>query len=143
MASVVFHFFHQFRSEGRVKLFEGSGGYAAGEQRRDFVSIEDVLKVHLEFLDHPDRSGIFNLGSGMATTYNDVAAATINAVRAAEGRAPASLAELVRASRRLADQSQEDIGLCTGAVRAHGRLAQRGSGLQLPLVGEPLDGLQR
>ncbi len=96
MASVVFHFFHQYRSEGRVKLFEGSGGYAAGEQRRDFVSIEDVVRVNLDFLDHPQRGGIFNLGTGAATTYNDVAAATINAIRAADGVPPASVADLVR-----------------------------------------------
>jgi ADP-L-glycero-D-manno-heptose 6-epimerase len=96
MASVVYHFFHQFRGEGRVRLFEGSGGFAAGEQRRDFVSIEDVVKVNLDFLDHPERSGIFNLGTGAATTYNDVAAATVNAIRAADGQPPATLADLVR-----------------------------------------------
>ena len=54
MASVAFHFFNQYRSEGRVKLFEGSGGYDAGEQRRDFVSVEDVVTVNLHFLAHPE-----------------------------------------------------------------------------------------
>ena len=49
---------------------------------------------------------------------------------------------LRRVSCRLADQPQEDIGLCTGAVRAHAGLAQRGSGLQLPLIGELPDGLE-
>ena len=97
MASVVWHFFNQYRAEGRVKLFEGSGGYAAGEQRRDFVSVEDVVKVNLDFLDHPERSGIFNLGSGTAATYNQVAAATINAVRAADGAPALALADLVAA----------------------------------------------
>ncbi len=96
MASVVFHFFNQYRADGRVRLFEGSEGYAAGEQRRDFVSIEDVVKVNLDFLDRPERSGIFNLGSGTATTYNDVAAATINAIRKADGKDPLPVAELVR-----------------------------------------------
>ena len=95
MASVVLHFFDQYRADGRVRLFEGSGGYAAGEQRRDFVSVEDVVKVNLEFLDHPDRSGIFNLGSGSATTYNEVARATINAVRRADGEPELALSELV------------------------------------------------
>ena len=85
MASVAFHFFNQYRAEGRVKLFEGSGGYEAGEQRRDFVSVEDVVKVNLYFLDHPQQSGIFNLGTGKAQTFNDVAVATINAARAASG----------------------------------------------------------
>jgi ADP-L-glycero-D-manno-heptose 6-epimerase len=97
MASVVWHFFNQYRAEGRVKLFEGSGGYAAGEQRRDFVSVEDVVKVNLDFLDHPERSGIFNLGSGGAATYNQVATATVNAVRAARGEPALTLAELVAA----------------------------------------------
>ena len=96
MASVVRHFFNQHRSGAPVRLFEGSGGYAAGEQRRDFVSVEDVVKVNLDFLDHPDRSGIFNLGTGKATTFNAVAAATINACRRAEGQPELAFAELHR-----------------------------------------------
>ena len=97
MASVMLHFFDQYRAEGRVRLFEGAAGYAAGEQRRDFVSIEDVVKVNLDFLAHPDRSGIFNLGTGHATTYNEVARATINAARRAQGEPELSLADLVAA----------------------------------------------
>jgi ADP-L-glycero-D-manno-heptose 6-epimerase len=97
MASVVWHFYRQYASEGRVRLFEGSGGYAAGEQRRDFVSVDDVVKVNLDFLDHPERSGIFNVGTGKAATYNAVAAATINACRAAAGKPRQSVAELVAA----------------------------------------------
>jgi ADP-L-glycero-D-manno-heptose 6-epimerase len=97
MASVAWHFFNQYRAEGRVKLFEGTGGYGDGEQRRDFVSVDDVVKVNLDFLDHPERSGIFNLGSGKASTYNQMAVATVNACRALEGGAPLSLVELVAA----------------------------------------------
>jgi ADP-L-glycero-D-manno-heptose 6-epimerase len=97
MASVAFHFFNQYRAEGRVRLFEGSGGYGAGEQRRDFVSVEDVVKVNLDFLDHPERSGIFNLGSGNATTYNEMAAAVINAVETAAGRRARTASDLVAA----------------------------------------------
>ena len=96
MASVVWHFFNQYRSEGKVRLFEGSGGYAAGEQRRDFVSVEDVVKVNLDFLDRPERSGIFNLGSGKAATFNAVAAATINGCRVADGQAELPFADLHR-----------------------------------------------
>jgi ADP-L-glycero-D-manno-heptose 6-epimerase len=88
MASVVWHFFNQYRATGRVQLFEGSGGYAAGEQRRDFISIDDVVAVNLDFLDHPERSGVFNLGTGSAATFNAVATATINACRAADGAEP-------------------------------------------------------
>ena len=86
MASVAFHFFNQFRAEGRVQLFEGSGGYADGEQRRDFVSVEDVVKVNLHFLERPELSGIFNLGTGRAQSFNDVACAVVNACRAPRAR---------------------------------------------------------
>lgn len=96
MASVVWHFFHQYRADGKVRLFEGTDGIANGEQRRDFVSVEDVVRVNLDFLDHPERSGIFNLGSGRAETYNAVAAAVVNAVRGSEGRPAASVESLVR-----------------------------------------------
>ena len=96
MASVVWHFFNQYRDTGKVQLFEGSGDYAAGEQRRDFISVDDVVKVNLDFLDHPQRSGIFNVGTGSAATFNAVAAATINACRTADGAPPLSFDELHR-----------------------------------------------
>ena len=83
MASVAYHFFNQYRADGCVKLFEGCDGYANGGQRRDFVSVEDVVKVNLYFLDHPEQSGIFNLGTGNAQSFNDVAVAAINTLRAA------------------------------------------------------------
>ena len=94
MASVAFHFYNQYLAEGRVRLFEGSGGFGPGEQLRDFVSVEDVVRVNLHFLDHPEISGIFNVGTGRAQSFNDVAVATINAVRKSKGEAPKSLAEL-------------------------------------------------
>ena len=94
MASVAFHFFNQYRAEGRVRLFEGSDGYAAGEQVRDFVSVDDVVKVNLHFLDHPALCGVFNVGTGRGETFNAVAAATINAVRRGRGEAALPLAEL-------------------------------------------------
>lgn len=75
MASTAFHFHHQVRATGRVRLFVGSDGYADGEQRRDFVHVDDVVAVNLWFLDHPDRSGIFNVGTGRARPFNDVARA--------------------------------------------------------------------
>lgn len=94
MASVAYHFFNQYRAEGKVKLFEGCDGYANGGQLRDFVSIEDVVRVNMHFLDSPGSSGIFNLGTGKAQSFNDVAAATVNALRHAEGKPALSLAEL-------------------------------------------------
>ena len=94
MASVAFHFFNQYRDAGHVRLFAGSDGYGDGEQRRDFVSVEDCVKVNLYFLDHPERSGIFNVGTGAAQSFNDVAVATVNACRAARAEAPLTLAQM-------------------------------------------------
>ncbi len=93
MASVAFHFFNQYRAEGKVRLFEGCDGYADGGQRRDFVFIDDVVKVNLHFLDG-GASGIFNVGTGRAQSFNEVAVATVNTCRAAQGEAPQSLEEL-------------------------------------------------
>ena len=95
MASVAFHHFNQYRATGKVKLFEGCDGYGNGEQSRDFVFIDDVVKVNLHFLDHPEKSGIFNLGTGRAQPFNDIATATVNACRAREGQSMLSLAEMV------------------------------------------------
>ncbi len=96
MASVAFHHFHQFRRTGKVRLFEASHGYGPGEQRRDFVSVEDVVAVNLYFLDHPNKSGIYNVGTGRAQSFNDVAAAVINSLRRHRGEPPLPLAELQR-----------------------------------------------
>lgn len=94
MASVALHCFNQYRTDGKVKLFEGSDGYPAGEQIRDFISVADVVKVNLFFFEHPEYSGIFNLGTGCGQTFNDVAVATVNACRAREGKAAQSLQEM-------------------------------------------------
>ena len=95
MASVAFHHYNQFRTDGKVKLFEGCDGYANGEQRRDFVYVGDVAKVNLHFLDHPEQSGIFNLGTGRAQSFNDVAVASVNGARALAGKETFPLAELL------------------------------------------------
>ncbi|MFM9969032.1 MAG: ADP-glyceromanno-heptose 6-epimerase [Burkholderiales bacterium] len=94
MASVAWHFFNQYRAEGKVRPFQGSGGYADGEQRRDFIFVEDIVKVNLWFLDHPEARGIFNVGTGQAQSFNDVAVAVVNSCRQANGEATLSLAEL-------------------------------------------------
>jgi ADP-L-glycero-D-manno-heptose 6-epimerase len=96
MASVAFHNFNQFRAEGKVKLFGDYNGYAAGEQTRDFISVEDVVKVNLFFFDHPAKSGIFNLGTGRAQPFNDIASTVVNTLRGMDGEAALSLAELVQ-----------------------------------------------
>ena len=94
MASVAFHNFNQFRADGKVKLFAGSHGYPDGGQQRDFVFVGDVARVNLFFLDHPEKSGIFNLGSGRAQSFNDVAVAAVNGCRKARNEAPLTLEEM-------------------------------------------------
>ena len=77
MASVAFHFNNQLQATGKVKLFAGSDGYAAGEQRRDFIYVDDVVKVNLWFLNQPQHRGLFNVGTGRSQTFNEVAEAVI------------------------------------------------------------------
>jgi len=94
MASVAHHFFNQYRAGAGVRLFEASGGYGDGEQRRDFVSVEDAVKLNLFFLDHPEKSGIFNCGTGAAQSFNDVAVAVVNACRSARQERALTLGEM-------------------------------------------------
>lgn len=77
MSSVAFHFNKQIQDNGELKLFAGTDGYADGEQRRDFVFVDDVVAVNLWFWDHPDVNGIFNVGTGRSQSFNDVARAVI------------------------------------------------------------------
>jgi len=78
MSSVAFHLNNQLLENNVIKLFEGCDGYDNGEQRRDFIYVEDVVAVNLWFLDHPDVSGIFNVGTGRSQSFNDVAHAVID-----------------------------------------------------------------
>jgi ADP-L-glycero-D-manno-heptose 6-epimerase len=82
MASVAFHLHGQVAATGHARLFEGSGGYSAGEQRRDFIHVGDVVDVNLWFFERRKVSGVFNVGTGSSATFNDVA----NAVIAWHGR---------------------------------------------------------
>ncbi len=95
MASVAFHHYQQFIETGRVKLFGAYGGYGAGEQMRDFVFVDDVVAVNLWFLQRPQVSGIYNLGTGHAQPFNDVAVAVVNTARARQGEAALALDKLV------------------------------------------------
>ncbi len=97
MASVAFHQFNQFSADQKVKLFGEYGGYAPGAQMRDFVYIDDVVAVNLWFFDHPGISGIFNLGTGRAQPFNDVASAVVNAMRAPQGHGALPLEHITQA----------------------------------------------
>jgi ADP-L-glycero-D-manno-heptose 6-epimerase len=81
MASVAFHAYEQLLAEGRVKLFAGSDGYRDGEQRRDFIYVDDVVAVNLWLLERRTVSGIFNCGTGRAQSFNRLACAVINSVQ--------------------------------------------------------------
>jgi ADP-L-glycero-D-manno-heptose 6-epimerase len=87
MASVAFHQFNQFKEHGHVKLFGAYGGYAPGMQQRDFVYIDDVVAVNLWFFDHPAASGLFNLGTGRAQPFNDIAVAVVNTLHGLQNEA--------------------------------------------------------
>ena len=78
MASIAWHLNQQINDSGEARLFEGSGGYESGEQLRDFIFVDDVVDVNLWFLEHPEHSGIFNVGTGKASTFNEVANAVID-----------------------------------------------------------------
>ena len=77
MTSVVFHFNKQLISTGTVRLFNGSGGYDNGEQRRDFIHVDDVINVNLWSLKNSVSNGIYNVGTGESRSFNDVANAVI------------------------------------------------------------------
>lgn len=78
MSSVAYHFNNQIKDKGELKLFAGTDGYADGEQRRDFIFVDDVVAVNLWFWQNPNVSGIFNVGTGRSQTFNDVARAVID-----------------------------------------------------------------
>src|SRR5271156_1039591 len=73
MESMVYQLYRQLKTSRRARLFEGTGGYADGEQLRDFVFVGDVARVNLALTEGPVRHGIFNVGTGRARSFNDVA----------------------------------------------------------------------
>jgi ADP-L-glycero-D-manno-heptose 6-epimerase len=77
MASVAFHLSRQLAEGGSLRLFSGCDGYGDGEQRRDFVYVDDVVATNLWFLEHPSAGGIFNVGTGRSQTFKEVAEALI------------------------------------------------------------------
>lgn len=72
MASVFFHFNKQLKKNNKIKLFKGHSGYLNGEQKRDFVHVDDIVKINFWFF-KKNISGIFNCGTGKAETFNRVA----------------------------------------------------------------------
>ncbi len=85
MASVVYHAFHQIRQTGKLKLFKSHRvDYLDGEQRRDFIYVKDVVKVLTFFMENRPPEGLYNVGTGRARTFLDLAMTTFDAM----GRPP-------------------------------------------------------
>lgn len=80
MASIFYQMYNQVKKTGVVKLFKGADGYGDGEQLRDFVYVGDVARVNLWCLENDVASGIYNCGTGRATSFNDAAGAVIDAL---------------------------------------------------------------
>ena len=77
MSSVVFHANNQIKDTGKIRLFSALGSVAKGEQKRDFVYVDDCADVGIWMIENPDVSGIFNIGSGKAETFNVLAQSVI------------------------------------------------------------------
>jgi ADP-L-glycero-D-manno-heptose 6-epimerase len=81
MASMIFHGFNQIMGEGRIKLFKSHRPeYADGGQLRDFIYVKDVCKVVLFFLQHSEVSGLFNVGTGRAASFKELAGSVFEAL---------------------------------------------------------------
>lgn len=81
MASVILHSFKKIQETGEMGLFKSyKKGIRDGEQRRDFVYVKDICKVVKFMIEHPSVSGLFNLGTGTARTFYDLASATFRAM---------------------------------------------------------------
>ncbi len=78
MASVAFHLHNQLLKGENPKLFAGCDGYEDGGQLRDFIYVDDIVAVNLWLFAHPEVNGIFNVGTGKAQSFKDVANAVID-----------------------------------------------------------------
>lgn len=81
MASMVYHGYRQIKERGTIRLFRSCDpAYADGEQLRDFVYVKDVCDVILWLLAHPRVSGLFNVGTGRAQSFRELAEAVFHAL---------------------------------------------------------------
>ncbi len=81
MRSVVIRAYHQVKREGKIKLFKSyRAEWKDGEQSRDFIYVKDAVRATIYFLERPDVNGIFNVGTGTARTFNDLAMAVFAAL---------------------------------------------------------------
>lgn len=81
MASVIWHAYHQIQSKGSLNLFKSHrDDFADGEQMRDFIYVKDLTDVCIFLMEHRKNSGIYNLGTGKARSFNDLGKATFSAL---------------------------------------------------------------
>ncbi|MCZ2474142.1 ADP-glyceromanno-heptose 6-epimerase [Aquirufa ecclesiirivi] len=81
MASVIWHAFRQINEKGSLNLFRSHRpDYGDGEQMRDFIYVKDLIDVCIFFMEHRKNSGIYNLGTGIARSFNDLGKSTFAAM---------------------------------------------------------------
>jgi len=81
MASVIWHAFKQINEKGSLRLFKSHrSDYADGEQMRDFIYVKDLIAVCIFLMEHRKNSGIYNLGTGIARSFNDLGKSTFQAM---------------------------------------------------------------
>jgi len=115
MRSVVHKAFEQVRDIGKVKLFKSlNKNYKDGEQMRDFIYVKDAVNMTLYFLEHPDKNGLFNVGSGKARTWNDLVTSLFNAMNK-----PVSI-EYIDLPNHLADKYQYFTEANTSKLKSAG-----------------------
>ena len=82
MASVIFHAFHKIKKTSKMQLFKSHNlKYNDGEQLRDFIYVMDIIEVLVFMMQKKSQHGLYNLGSGKARTFNDLAEATFDAMK--------------------------------------------------------------
>ncbi|MBO67840.1 MAG: ADP-glyceromanno-heptose 6-epimerase [Acidiferrobacteraceae bacterium] len=128
MASMVYQLFNQYKYNGVVRLFKGKGAIHDGGQQRDFVSVQDVVSINLYMFEHSHFSGIVNVGTGRARTFNDLALAVVNCCRAAGGEKRLTLNEAIQSGcityfampADLQDRYQDFTEAALGSLRGSG-----------------------
>ncbi|MFO0888467.1 MAG: ADP-glyceromanno-heptose 6-epimerase [Isosphaeraceae bacterium] len=123
MASMVWQIYHQVKATGRTRLFEGTDGYADGDQRRDFVFVGDAVAINLFFALGPSRRGIFNVGTGASRSFNDIARAVIGLL--GRGEVEYILPPIRSAASTRASRSPTSRGCARRATRSRSGRSRR------------------
>ncbi|MEA1970177.1 MAG: NAD-dependent epimerase/dehydratase family protein, partial [Thermodesulfobacteriota bacterium] len=115
MRSVIHKSFGQIREAGRVKLFKSHRpDFRDGEQKRDFVYVKDCAEVIWWFLENRDVTGIFNLGTGQARTWNDLTGAVFAAMGIEPGIEYIEMPESIRQQYQYFTEAKMDKLLSMG-----------------------------